>query len=90
LKLVRECQELGFYIVLFTASPPERYDFMTNYCLGYGIKLDAINKNVITLPYGNNGKIYYNILIDDRAGLKTSVEILEMLVNRVREERRNE
>ena len=29
------------------------------------------------LPYGNNGKIYANIYLDDRAGLEEALIILE-------------
>lgn len=28
------------------------------------------------MPFGNHGKMYYNILLDDRAGLGQSLDIL--------------
>ena len=81
--LLKRCQALGFYIVLFTASAPERHKFMNDHMLGQGIVLDSINKNPIPMPYGNHGKIYYNILLDDRAGLgqayDTLTELLKMI-----------
>jgi predicted mannosyl-3-phosphoglycerate phosphatase (HAD superfamily) len=83
--LLKRCQECGFYIVLFTASAPERHKFMNDYMLGRGIVLDSINENPIPLPYGNHGKIFYNILLDDRAGLgqavETLTEVLKMIDN---------
>ena len=56
---------------------------MNDHMLGQGIVLDSINKNPIPMPYGNHGKIYYNILLDDRAGLgqayDTLTELLKMI-----------
>jgi len=82
--LLKECKSLGFYVVLFSASKPERYPFMMEYCKNLGVEVDGINKNVIELPYGNNGKIYYNILLDDRAGLFQAVTILLMVIQKIK------
>jgi hypothetical protein len=68
-ELLKKCKALGFYVTLFTASKPERHDEMREYMKQNGIEIDAINQNPIPMPYGNHGKIYYNILLDDRAGL---------------------
>lgn len=89
IQLLKESNELDFYVVLFSASKPERYPMMMEYTKNLGIKVDAINKNVIELPYGNNGKIYYNILLDDRAGLFQAATILRMLINKIKLERAN-
>lgn len=78
--VLRECQKHNFYIVLWTASAPERFDFMKNFMNENGIKIDSINENPIPLPFGNNGKIYYNILLDDRAGLGSALDTLETLL----------
>lgn len=74
--LVRRCQKLGFYIVCFTASDARRYDFIRSYFAQHGVTLDSINVNPIPLPYGNNGKIFFNILLDDRSGLESSYATL--------------
>jgi len=84
INLLHECKKEGFYIVVFTASKPERYDFIKDYMEMKGIEIDGINKNVIELPYGNNGKIYYNILLDDRAGLFQAVTILTSVLFKIR------
>lgn len=83
LDLVRRCKKLGFYIVLFTASDKSRYEFMTNYMREKRIEVDSINKNPIDLPYGHNGKIYYNHFLCDRAGLPGSYHILERVVHEI-------
>lgn len=84
INLLKKCNELGFYVTLFTASKPHRYDFMTNHMKELGVKIDAINENVIELPYGNNGKIYYNILLDDRAGLGQAYTVLSSVIEMIK------
>lgn len=70
-------QQIGAYIVVFTASEKERYDFIRNYLAEKGLIVDGINENVIpSIPYGKNGKIYYNILLCDRAGIFEALENL--------------
>jgi hypothetical protein len=84
--LLKECKSKGFYIVVFTASAPERYEFITQHFKDNGIVIDSINKNPIELTYGNHGKIYYNILLDDRAGLGQAFSILNIVLQRIRKE----
>lgn len=83
ISLLKKCNELGFYVTLFTASKPERYEFMRQYMRELGVKIDAINENVIELKYGNNGKIYYNILLDDRAGLGQAYTVLSSVIEMI-------
>jgi hypothetical protein len=83
-ELLLECQNLGFYIVVFTASKSDRYDMIKDYMLSNGIEISSINKNPIELPFGNNGKIYYNILLDDRAGICQAYEILRLTVEKIK------
>lgn len=65
------------YNVIFTACHPDRFDEITYYCDKQGIRVDSINKNPISLPYGTSGKIYYNVNLCDRSGLKEAMNILE-------------
>jgi hydroxymethylpyrimidine pyrophosphatase-like HAD family hydrolase len=81
INLLKECQNLGFYIVIFTGNENEL--LIREYCKSLGIEISSINENPIKLPYGNGRKIYYNILLDDRAGLGQAVEILEMLISKI-------
>lgn len=82
--ILRESQKLNFYIVAFTASIPSRFEFIRTYCQDIGIRLDAINENVIESPFGNSGKIFYNLLLDDRAGLGQAYEILQKTIELVK------
>jgi len=80
--LIQECHRLGFYIVVYTASRQERWKTILDYWKDeLNIIPSAINQNPFPLPYGNCGKIYYNILLDDRAGLASAYETLRRLVD---------
>lgn len=80
LTVIRACQDLGFYIVLFTGSPKEKWPEQLKYLDERDVHVDSVNTNPISLPFGNDGKIYYNILLDDRAGLGESLSILELVI----------
>lgn len=84
LEALRKCNELGFYVVLWTASAPERFNFMKGYMKEKQVHIDAINENPIPLPFGNHKKMYYNILLDDRAGLGQALDALEILINDIK------
>jgi hypothetical protein len=82
--VLKRCQELNFYIVVFTGTPKEKWDdIFAFWDKQLGIPITCINRNPIKLPFGNDGKIYYNILLDDRGGLGQSIEILNRLINKI-------
>lgn len=76
IKAVKFAQKLGAYVVIFTASNNDRHSEIKSYCERIDLTIDSINKNPIELPYGNEGKIYYNINLCDRSGLRESIKIL--------------
>lgn len=78
--LLLECQKLGFYICIFTGSPLDKYPEIMEYTKNLGLNIATINKNPFPMPFGNDGKMYYNILLDDRAGLTESYYILSYTV----------
>lgn len=83
IRLLQRCSARDFHIVVFTASSPDRYPFMQTYLSERGIKVSSVNTNPISLPFGNHGKVYYNILLDDRAGLGQACDVLEGLMDRL-------
>ena len=87
-KVVHLAQEIGIYFTVWSACAPDRYNKISNWCENVNIHLDSINENPITLPYGNNRKMYYNWLLDDRAGLEQALDILEYACYRVISERK--
>lgn len=83
-KLVQIAYETGAYIVIFTASPEGRHEEIQAYCEKIHLPINAINRNPIDLPFGNEGKIYYNINLCDRSGLTQALDILETAMYIVR------
>lgn len=81
---IKAAQSVGFYVTIFTASAKDRYPFIVEHCASLGIQVDAINRNVIESPFGNDGKIFFNLLIDDRAGLGQALDTLEAVLNRIK------
>lgn len=79
IKLLQDCKELGFTLILFTCKEKiELYN--TENDLRYRkIPFDFVNEN----PIMNTRKPYYNILLDDRAGLRESYYTLKKLVNAI-------
>lgn len=83
IKLVARCSRLGFHVVLYTASAPARYPEMRDFCAAHDIRVASINENPIPLPFGLHGKIYYNLLLDDRAGLGSALDTLSQFLSRI-------
>jgi trehalose-6-phosphatase len=79
--LLKDLKKIGCYIIIFTAN--EDNELITNYCTGMGIPFDSINENP---PFFKSKalKIYYNILLDDRAGMSEVYEQLTTLVKQVK------
>ncbi len=73
--LLRESKKCGAKFIVYSCSPVSRYDEMGEYLNSNNIPFDTINENIIEL-HGGGGKLFYNIFLDDRAGLKSSCSIL--------------
>jgi hydroxymethylpyrimidine pyrophosphatase-like HAD family hydrolase len=82
IELLRVCRQLGFYLIVFTCNNGDRYAEMINYLNENKIPFDSINKNADFVPFKNN-KIYYNILLDDRAGLASAYQQLNAVVDHI-------
>lgn len=82
-KVIDLLRELNRYdvaeFVVYTCSEENRYEYIERYLSENKIPFDYINdvpdELKVKLPKGK--KMYYNILLDDRAGLKESYEILK-------------
>lgn len=82
--LIRTAQEIGAYLVIFTACNSDRYEEIREYCAKKGLKINAINETPLDLPYGKTNKIYANLFLDDRAGLLEALEMLEDIMYKIR------
>ena len=63
--------------MIHTCSDEARHDEIMEYCKSKGLEVESINKNPIDLPYGNEGKPYYNWQLCDRSGLEYASKVLE-------------
>lgn len=88
ISLIKDCNELGFKVVIFSSSPKSRHAFIRKHCEEIGIKIDGINEDVVDFTKGGEinagGKIYYNIFLDDRAGLGQAYDTLNSLVQSIK------
>lgn len=79
--LLQQCKKEGFKLILFTAKETQdELEKCIAYCEKFGYKPDYINES----PIMNTKKPYYNILLDDRAGLQQAAEILAVVIMRKR------
>lgn len=68
------------HLVVYTCSKEERYPFIHKHLDECGILYDSINEVPKHLNVPKGGKMYYNILLDDRAGLGQTLDILEEFI----------
>ena len=83
-ELLKQCKYTGAYVTIFTACDNSRYPEILEYCKLMDFTPDSINQNPISLPYGNQNKVYANIFIDDRAGMNEAIQTLEFCLYKYR------
>lgn len=83
IELVKDCNKLNFDVVVFTAN--KNHESIKWYWYSKGIKFKGININVLP-QFEGSGKIFYSILLDDRAGLGESYRILKRLTDEIKED----
>lgn len=66
-------------LILFTGNEGEQLEIIKKDLNKRNIPFDLINEN----PIMKTRKPYYNILLDDRAGLKESYTFLNKLINEI-------
>jgi len=86
ISLLQRCQKAGAYFILFTSNEEEKHEQMIKYLHEHNIPFDKINENLDFIPFVGR-KIYYNILLDDRAGLQSAYKNLEEAVSLIEKER---
>lgn len=85
IELLKECKSMGCTLILSTFCDESKFEFMRNKCVEVGIEIDYINQSPPYIPFTGN-KIYYNILLDDRAGLSAAYNILYKTKERIKSE----
>lgn len=78
--LLIQCKSEGFKLILFTANEDEKLEQAIRYCTQRGYTPDFINES----PVMNTRKPFYNLLLDDRAGLGEAVKLLFDLLESIK------
>jgi tRNA nucleotidyltransferase/poly(A) polymerase len=76
INLLRECKYHGAYFIVFTSCEEDKYDEMKMYLNDNDIPFDKFNEGMDFIPFKGR-KVYYNILLDDRAGLESAYTTLK-------------
>lgn len=80
ISLLQTCKALGFTMILFTSNEGDQLTDVIKDLHNRNIPYDLINEN----PLMNTRKPYYNILLDDRAGLSEAYKNLKRLTDEIR------
>ena len=75
LRMLKE--KANAYLIVFTSN--EEIESVENYLFNWEIPYDSINQNAPFVPF-KDGKIFYNILLDDKSGLGEVVNTLEQFL----------
>lgn len=85
ISLLKEAKKIGFTLILFTCCDESKYEEMRNHCKEVGIEPDYINETPKNIPFGTPNKVYYNILLDDRAGLSSAYNQLKTVIKLIKD-----
>jgi hypothetical protein len=75
--LLRFLKVHKFNLILFTGNEGEKLKQIVKYCKEHGYEPDFVNES----PVMKTTKPYYNILLDDRAGLNEAYQTLLLTLN---------
>ncbi len=81
--LLRQAWAIGAYCYCFTCDSENRHPQILEFLRNHNIPCDGINVDQRVVTYGGI-KPYYNILLDDRAGLGSACDILAAAIEEMR------
>lgn len=76
IQLLQESKEFGAFLIVYTAREDNELGFVSHYLKSNDIPFDTINEGPPFLPFTGK-KLYYNLLLDDRAGLPSAYRVLK-------------
>lgn len=88
INLLRECKDFGAYLMVYTSCEEHKFPQLISYMNENNIPFDSINEVPNYIPFKGK-KLYYNILLDDRAGLSSAYFCLKSALKIMKEERKN-
>jgi len=84
ISLLQRCSNLGFTMCLFSLTTKDAKMSMAQkvqYCKDMGINVSYVNDSPVLRDQYPNTKPYFNILLDDRAGLRSAYYVLLETLN---------
>jgi hypothetical protein len=88
INLLKRCEKVGAYFLVFTCRQEKDYPIVCKYLEDINLPYNKINENVDFLKgQMTSRKLYYNIFLDDRAGLTSAYNILLKAVEHMEYER---
>ena len=85
--VLQRCSARGWPITVQTCSDPERWPLIVDYLAQRKIKILGTNISPSGLKFGQPGKAYYNIMLDDRSGLGETIRVLSEFLDITEEEK---
>lgn len=83
---IRNAYSLGFHLIVYTRSSESRMAEISEYLNSQRIPFHTINESHESSPY-DGPKLFYNLLLDSRAGLSAALNILETVIAQIRSEK---
>lgn len=83
IELLRECKKNGFHLIVFTSCNEDRFPEIKSNLEENNIPYDSINETPEYIPFKGR-KVYFNILLDDRAGLSSAYNQLWTVIYNIR------
>lgn len=83
INLLRDCKKEGFHLTVFTSCNDDRFQEIRTFLTDNNIPFDGINETPDFIPFKGR-KVYFNILLDDRAGLSSAFGQLQTLIYKIR------
>lgn len=77
---LRFAQKQGHKMICYTANP--NIEHIKSYCKYNDLKIDYLNRSPVGM---GGGKIYYNIFLDDKCGLKSATDTLLAALVKIQE-----
>lgn len=87
IKLLQDWRDYGWFILFTARSDEDKLREAVNFVEKHNLPLTTVNQNIPGVPYGNNAKVYYNILLDDKAGLGWPYKALRQLLKEIKEDK---
>lgn len=85
IELLQQCSKIrDIKMICFTARNPSDYNEVKKYLAEHNIRWDKVNENIDSSKkiFSDHSKIFYNIFLDDRAGLVSAYETLVAFIDR--------